>query len=249
MKIVGRIESLWRYPVKSMMGEQLPEAYLWGGGVFGDRRYGFLTSAAPADFPYFTARERHDMLLHRASYRHPDKMIRPNGGLSPDDGAIVVETPQGEQLAVDDPRLIELLRVGVRERHHITLIHSENAIVDSRPVSLFSLQTLKHLSRENGMELDKRRFRANIYVDLGAEGGFTEDDWVGRRLRMGSDAVVEISKRNQRCKLITLDPDSTEGTPEVMSRLARNHEMRAGIYATVVAQGMVSAGDEIRLLD
>jgi len=249
MAFVARVESLWRYPVKSMMGEQLTEAYLGKGGVYGDRRYGFLSSAAPADFPYFTARERHDMLLHRAKYRHPEQMVRPNGPLSPADRAIEVETPAGERLLVDDTRLIDRLHEGVRERHQIALIQSERAIVDSRPVSLFSLQTVRQIAQEVGQELDKRRFRANIYMDLVSGGGFTEDAWVGRRLQVGRDVIAEISKRNMRCKLITLDPNSTEPNPEVAKGLARNHEMRAGIYATVAVEGMVATGDEIRLLD
>jgi uncharacterized protein YcbX len=57
--IVGRVESLWRYPVKSMRGEELREAYLTAKGVYGDRRYAFLSTGARKDFPYFTAREQH----------------------------------------------------------------------------------------------------------------------------------------------------------------------------------------------
>lgn len=252
MNILGHVESLWRYPVKSMMGEQLVEAYLGAGGVFGDRRYGFLSSAAPADFPYFTARERHEMLLHRPMYRHPEKMTRPNGALAVDDDVIEVETPDGERLAVDDPRLIEVLRAGLceemRDRHRITLIHSEDAIVDSRPVSLCSLQTVRQVGKEVGSTLDKRRLRANVYIDLDDEPGFTEDGWVGWQLRLGESVVVEILKRNKRCKLITLDPGSAEANPDVMKRVAHDHESRAGIYAAVLAEGMVSVGDEIRVV-
>ena len=59
-------------------------------------------------------------------------------------------------------------------------------------------------------ELDKRRFRANVYVDLASGKGFEEDEWVGRKLGIGAVAVVEILKRTKRCKLITLDPDTSE---------------------------------------
>lgn len=246
---VGQIQSLWRYPVKSMRGETLARAHLGPGGVYGDRRYGFLSSAAPEDFPYFTARERHAMLLHRAFYRYPEKMHHPNGPLTEADGIIDVETPDGERFAINDPRLIELLRSGVSERHQIQLIQSEAAIVDSRPVSLISLQTIRDFGDQINIDLDKRRFRANLYLDLPSAAGFSEDSWVGRRLRLGSEVVVEILKRNQRCKLITLDPETTEPNPEVMKGLARDHEMRAGIYAAVVAAGMVSAGDEVQLLN
>jgi len=201
--IVGWVESVWRYPVKSMRGEELPLAFVGSGGIFGDRRYAFVSSAAPADFPYFTAREQEPMLLHRVLYRFPEKLARPNGALSAADGAIEVETPAGERLAVDDSRLIELLRDGVSARHRVLLIQSEEAIVDSRPISLFSLQTVRQLSAEVGVPLDKRRFRANLYVDLAEGRGFAEDAWAGRRLSIGKDVVIEVLKRNKRCKMIT----------------------------------------------
>jgi uncharacterized protein YcbX len=232
-----------------MRGEELPAAFVGFGGVFGDRRYGFVSSAAPADFPYFTAREKEPMLLHRALYRFPEKLARPNGALSAAEGAIEVETPAGERLAVEDSRLIELLRDGVAERHRLSLIQSEEAIVDSRPISLFSLQTVRQLSAEVGVPLDKRRFRANLYVDLAEGRGFAEDAWVGRRLSIGKDVVIEVLKRNKRCKMITLDPDTAEANPEVMKRVAREHESCAGIYARAVVEGMVACGDEIRFAD
>jgi uncharacterized protein YcbX len=180
--VIGRVESLWRYPVKSMRGEQLTEAYFRFGGVHGDRRYAFLSSAAPDDFPFLTAREKHAMLLHRALYRHPELMVKPDRRSSGAFAAVEVETPAGERLAVDDPRLMDLLRAGLRERHELTMFQSDAAITDSRPISLFSLQTARQLSSEVNLELDKRRFRANIYVDLASGEGFGEDGLVGRRL-------------------------------------------------------------------
>jgi uncharacterized protein YcbX len=176
-------------------------------------------------------------------------MARPDGVLSASDAAIEVETPAGERLAVEDSRLIELLREGVAERHQVTLMQSDDALVDSRPISLFSLQTVRQLSGEVGVALDKRRFRANLYVDLAEGGGFTEDSWVGRRLAVGKEVVVEVLKRNKRCKLITLDPETAEPNPEVMKRVAHAHESCAGIYARAVVAGMVAVGDDIRLID
>jgi uncharacterized protein YcbX len=253
MNVVGRVESLWRYPVKSMRGEELREAYLTAKGVYGDRRYAFLSSGARKDFPYFTAREQHEMLLHRAWYLHPEKMVRPEGELSLADAAIEVETPTGERLSIDDPRLIELLRERLREwqqkRHQVMLIHSDSPVVDTRPLSLFSLQTVRQLGEEVGEEMDKRRFRANVYIDVASGKGFEEDGWVGRKLDVGSVAVVEILKRTKRCKLITLDPDTSEPNTTVMKLVAREHELRAGISAAVVVEGMIAVGDEIRLLD
>ena len=48
MSIVGHVESLWRYPVKSMRGEQLEKVFLGFLGIYGDRLYAFQSSGAPS---------------------------------------------------------------------------------------------------------------------------------------------------------------------------------------------------------
>ncbi|HSB15380.1 MAG TPA: MOSC N-terminal beta barrel domain-containing protein, partial [Bryobacteraceae bacterium] len=77
MKLIGRVESVWRYPVKSMRGEQLPEAFVGFGGIYGDRLFAFRSSAAPKGFPYLTGREQEEMLLYQPRYRYPEKMSKP----------------------------------------------------------------------------------------------------------------------------------------------------------------------------
>ena len=56
MSAVGRVESVWRYPVKSMCGEQLPEIFASFAGVWGDRVFAFRSTATPVGFPYLTGR-------------------------------------------------------------------------------------------------------------------------------------------------------------------------------------------------
>jgi uncharacterized protein len=77
MSVVGRVESVWRYPVKSMRGEQLPEIYAAFAGVWGDRLFAFTSTATPVGFPYLTGREAHEMLLYRPRFRYPDKAAKP----------------------------------------------------------------------------------------------------------------------------------------------------------------------------
>jgi uncharacterized protein YcbX len=72
MSLVGKVESLWRYPVKSMRGEELEEAFVGFSGVYGDRLFAFKSSAAPKGFPYLTGREQEEMLLYRPRFRHPE---------------------------------------------------------------------------------------------------------------------------------------------------------------------------------
>ena len=262
MTAIGKVESLWRYPVKSMRGEELNEAFMGFSGFYGDRLYAFTSSAAPKGFPFFTGREQSEMLRYRPRYHDPSKALRPTNlaeaesiapGVTPvfaepAELIVDVETPSGEVLAVDDPALIGSLTAGLGDKHTLTLSRSERAMTDCRPVSLFSVQTARQLGAEIGADVDKRRFRANIYIDLESTGGFDEDAFVGRSLRIGSKAVVSILERDPRCKMVTLDPDTAESTPEVLRKLAKAHNGMAGVYGAVLVEGSVQPGDTIELL-
>jgi hypothetical protein len=241
MSRVGVVHSLWRYPVKSMRGEELEEAFVGFGGIRGDRRFAFRSSANGEEFPYFTGREQRQMLRYRPRFRQPGDDIA---------GAALVnvETPDGERFAVDDPQLIERLRRDVGPQHHVTLMHSDRALADAFPVSIISVQTAQALGEETAMQCDPRRFRANIYVDLGADAGFAENDFVGQSLRIGAEVVVKVIKRDTRCMMITLDPDTAEKTPALLKRVAQAHSGTAGVYGDVVREGMIRKGDTLELL-
>ncbi len=120
-------------------------------------------------------------------------------------------------------------------------------MTDCRPVSMFSVQTARQLGEEIGDDVDPRRFRANIYVDLESAGGFGEDTFIGRSLRSGSKAVLSILERDPRCKMITLDPDTAESNPEVLRTVAKAHKGMAGVYGAVLVEGIVRKGDAIVL--
>src|SRR6266404_9347740 len=114
MSIIGRVDSLWRYPVKSMRGEELDEAFAGYPGIYGDRVFAFKSSASPTGFPYFTAREQRRLLQYRPRFRYPDIAARPvnlteadrmgAGRLDADISGLMVdvETPRGKTLAIDD---------------------------------------------------------------------------------------------------------------------------------------------------
>jgi uncharacterized protein YcbX len=260
MSIVGKIDSLWRYPVKSMRGEELDEAFASFSGVYGDRLFAFESSASPKGFPYLTAREQQRLLQYRPHFRHPDKAARPvnlteaeSMGANPvwadPSGLMVdVETPDGRTLAIDDPALMDMLRTDIDQKHQLTLMRSERAMTDCRPVSIFSLQSAEQLGEETGAPIDKRRFRANVYVDLISAQGFGENEFVGRSVRIGPKAVVTILERDPRCVMITLDPDTGEKTPAILKKVAQAHEGMAGVYGAVMVEGMLHKGDSIELL-
>jgi uncharacterized protein len=261
MSAIGTVESLWRYPVKSMRGEELDEVFAGFSGVYGDRLFAFSSSASPKGFPFLTGREQRQMLRYRPRFRQPEKAARPINQAeaeklppgvtplyaAPDDLMLDVETPTGDALAIDDSALIEALRQGIDAKHQLTLLRSERALTDCRPLSIFGVQSARKLGEETGITVDKRRFRANIYLDL-AEG-FAEDEFVGRSIRIGPKVIVSILERDPRCMMITLDPDTGEKEPALLKKVAQAHSGMAGVYGAVLVEGMVHKGDSVELVN
>jgi uncharacterized protein len=263
MNIIGTVESLWRYPVKSMHGEELDKMFTGFSGIYCDRFFAFRSSASPRGFPYLTAREQHQMLRYHPRFRYPEKAAAPLNlaeaeGIGPGatpvyadsmDLMVDVETPAGDVVAIDDPRLIDMLREGIEDKHQLTLVRSERTMTDCRPVSLLALQTVRKLAEETGIAVDKRRFRANIYLDLASADGFAEDKFVGRSLCIGPKVILSILERDPRCIMITLDPDTGAIAPALLKKVAQAHCSMTGVYGAVLAEGMIRKGDSVELLN
>ena len=263
MTSIGTVESLWRYPVKSMSGEAIAETFLGFSGFYRDRCFAFKNSAAHKGHPYLTARLQQQMLRYRPQFRYPERAAKPPNlteavsiapGVTPINGdpqdlILDVVTPSGEVIAVDDPTLIEMLGEGIGENNRLTLMHSDRGFIDCRPVSLISLQSVRQLEKELDIPIDKRRFRANIYLNLAADRPFAEDELVGRKLRIGSSAVIMVLERDPRCKMISLDPDTGEHNPEVLRKVAQTHAACAGVYCAVLVEGILRERDSIEVLD
>ena len=261
MSIVGKVESLWRYPVKSMRGEELDEMFVGYAGVYGDRLFAFASSANANGFPFFTGRDQRQMIRYRARFRNPEKAARPVNlsdaekhnatplYAAPNDLMVDIETPDGKTFAINDPALIDNLRANIDEKHQLTLLRSDKAMTDCRPLSIFAVQSAKKLGEETGTSVDKRRFRANVYLDLNSSWGFAEDAFVGKTLRIGPKVVVSVVERDPRCIMITLDPDTAEKSPAILKAVAQAHEGMAGVYGAVLAEGMIHKGDSVELLN
>ncbi|HST51110.1 MAG TPA: MOSC domain-containing protein [Pyrinomonadaceae bacterium] len=263
MTTIGTVESLWRYPIKSMSGETLTEAFMGFSGFYGDRCFAFKNSSARKGFPYLNANVQQQMLRYRPQFRYAERAAKPPNlaeamrivpgvnpaNAEPNDLILDVVTPSGAVVSVDDPALIGMLCEGLRGENHLTLVRSDRALTDCRPISLISLQTVRQIEAELGFSVDKRRFRANVYLNLASDYGFAEDELVGRRLRIGSHAVIMVLERNPRCKMISLDPDTGEHNPEVLRQVARAHAAFAGVYCAVLVEGILMKSDSIELLD
>ncbi|HBD12346.1 MAG TPA: MOSC domain-containing protein [Porticoccaceae bacterium] len=265
MTQIGTVASLWRYPVKSMRGEQVDTAFVGYSGVYGDRLFAFQYPGSMAFFPYFTGREYQPLLLYTPRFRYPEHARQPvswaeaestSVGITPlysapAQLAVDVTTPDGTSFAIDDEALIQHLAGTERDAGQFTLSRSDRAMTDCRPLSLIANQTILQLSEELGRPVDARRFRANIYIDW-CEGsgldGFAESKLVERRLRIGDKVVISIVARDGRCAMITYDPDSGAADPSILRQVTKAHERIAGVYAAVLVEGLIYPGDAVELI-
>ena len=262
MSIVGKIESIWRYPVKSMCGEQLEEAFVSFAGVMGDRVYSFLKSNGNPGFPWHTARDQESLLQYKPRFKYGRVTIKPENleaaegmgpGINPvypeiEQFAVEVETPSGDVYNVEDEAFLAHLK-SLSSNPTLTLHFTQRSQFDCRPLALFSIQMGELLAEELGMELDKRRFRANLYVQWHEDKPkLYENELVGKRLKIGDKVEINVLERDPRCKMITLDPDTSEANPEVIKHVSKAHEGYAGVYGAVLVEGVVKAGDAIELL-
>jgi len=227
---VGRVAGLWRHPVKSLPPEPLRVAEVSWYGIAGDRRWGFVRAAATAGgFPWLTLRERPDLLRF-----HP-RLVDPS---RPDASAVVVTTPAGADLDVDDPALAAEIGPGV---HALKL---DRGAFDAAPLSLVSTGTVASLSNLVGSSLAVGRFRPNILLD-----GAGEEELVGCTLRAGT-VTFRIDSRDRRCRIVDVDPltGTRDPDPRTLRAIARHHQALLGVYATPVAAGTIAVGDPVTLV-
>lgn len=262
MAKIGKIVSVWRYPVKGMRGEKLDQGFAAFGGFYGDRLYAFRTQAAPPGFPYHTAREQEDLLLYQPKFRSPEAARKPPNlaeaeamppGATPvfaDKEALAVDVvcPDGRSEPIDSPALLEDVKQSRDDGDDVTLVYSERPLTDCRPISLFNVTTAKQMGEEVGAPLDIRRFRANLYIKLEPNEPFVENNLVGHTIKIGDKLVLSVLERDPRCKMIGLDPDTGDNNPRVLQQLTRAHEGRAGLYAAVLVEGLVHPDDPIEVL-
>ncbi|MEM1129987.1 MAG: MOSC domain-containing protein [Pseudomonadota bacterium] len=257
---IGTLESIWRYPVKGMKGEEIPFGYAAFAGLMGDRIYGVIAADGDPAFPWHTGRDQEEFVIYNAKYLDGEHLLLPadldaHEGLAPgiapvypdaDAFEVTVETPEGKSFNIDSPEFLADLEATTERK--LRVHKTQRGQHDCRPLSIFSLSAAKALSDETGMDVDKRRFRANFYVEWDdTSDPYYEFSLVGKTLKIGDKLEVQVIERDPRCKMITLDPDTAEESPKLLQHVSRSHGGDAGVFAAVLQEGRIKKGDEIHV--
>jgi hypothetical protein len=249
---IGRVEALFRYPVKSMGGERVDAANLGWHGLEGDRRLAFrrFNEGDRSGFPWLTASKLPDLVLFTPKRRE-------DGGREYNDQGDVhlpthIRTPDGAELPVFGEDLAA--EVGRRYGAPVQMMQLRHGIFDEASISVIALDTVGEIERLAGQSLDVRRFRPNIVVRLLRPVPFQEDEWVGGELSFGeldiahdNGPAIGVTMRDVRCSMVNLDPDSAKSAPEVLKAVVRAHQNTAGVYGAVTRIGRLAVGQTIFL--
>ena len=227
--MVGSVSSLWRYPVKSMLGEACAELAIEPRGVAGDRLYALVDADGKLGSGKDTRRIRRIDGLFSLRARYVG-------------GVPEVEFPDGSRLLAGDarmdPALSDTLGVSVALAREQAVSH-----FDSSPVHLLGTRALAWLrSRLPASKLDERRFRPNLVLDTEED----EQSWLGRVLRIG-EVRLRVDAPTERCRMTTLAQDDLPSDPQVLRRLGQEAQLQFGVYAQVLAPGTVRVGDRVLL--
>jgi len=235
-----RVLELWRYPVKSLQGEQLDSVTVTGDGLEGDRRFAIYDVETGLGL---TARRVPELLFASARLRDDGRVdiTLPDGSLARTDDALSAWLGRRaalRSLGAEVPRRYENPVVDFEhEREHdwTPFEGAPGAFHDSpgARVSLVSTVTIG--------EWDRRRFRSNVLLD-----GDGEDSLVGAQVSLG-DAVIEVGMRIERCVMtVRPQPGGMEGDLQVLRTIARERDNCLAVGALVTQPGRVAVGDELK---
>jgi uncharacterized protein YcbX len=223
-----------------MAGTATESAFLGWHGLEGDRRFAFRRVGDDSGFPWLTASRLPELLLY-----HPVGLDESTGEPLPTH----VRTPAGSYVKLRSAEL--KAEVAERFGSGVDLMKLNHGIFDEAAVSVISLATIAGIGREAGLDLDRRRFRANVVVETERCEPFLEDGWLGRMLVFGDSdpqPAVSVTTCDARCMMINLDPETGEQDARVMKTVVRLNKNNAGVYATVVRSGTIRVGDRVTLV-
>jgi uncharacterized protein len=235
-----RVAELWRYPVKSLQGERLPEAAIDALGIAGDRRWALFDRDTGLGL---TARRVPELLFGSARVR--------------DDGGVEVVLPDGT-VTTDETVLSDWLgrRVELRaasEKGDVVPTYETPADEDvPDPTEWLQWEgapgpfhdspriRLSLVSTGTLGSWDRRRFRANVVFD-----GEGEDGLRGQEAQLGS-VRIRVGIPIARCVMTTRpQPGGIARDTSVLKTIHRDREGLLAVRAAVLEAGTVRTGDAL----
>jgi len=269
----GVVVSLFRYPVKSMMGEELNATEVADRGLVGDRAFAIVDSSDGKVGSAKNPRKWPDLFDFRATYIEPPHigMKMPSVRITLPDGTIVINKQDDVDYILSEAlhRKVALEAAsGVAEKvlanaeeywpdmeeleyrnevTHFTL--PEGTFFDCALVHLLTTATLDRLSELYPQgRFETRRFRPNLVIQPGTdEKGFVENNWVGHTLLIGHQVRLKITASCARCVMTTLSQGDLPKDLGILRTAAQNNKANVGVYATVVQGGTIHRGDAVWL--
>jgi uncharacterized protein len=270
----GSVAALWRYPVKSMLGEEVNAAEVTERGLLGDRQFAVVDPATGKVAGAKNPRKWGNFLDFRAAYAEPPR----TGVTLP---AVRVMLPDGRVVLSDQPDLPEILSSALGR--DVALAAAEptgespgataeeywpdlegldfrDTVTDfDLPAGTFfdfavvHLLTTATIDRLRAMypegRFEPRRFRPNIVVSTGPdEHGFVENDWTGRTVAIGEQVRLRVTGPCPRCVMTTLPQADLPKDPGILRTAVQHNQAHVGVYADVLAGGPIRRGDRVRLV-
>ncbi|HEV8438317.1 MAG TPA: MOSC N-terminal beta barrel domain-containing protein [Methylomirabilota bacterium] len=265
---IGTVVSLWRYPVKSMMGEELNASEVTERGLLGDRAYALVDSSDGKAATAKNPRKWPRLFDFRATFTQP---VRPAAKVPP----VRIALPDGATVTSEQGDLDQILSKaldrevtfraasrgavnaeeywpdmeGLDHRDTVTdFTLPEGTFFDVAMVHLLTTATLDRLRELYPQgRFEVRRFRPNIVVQLASGGkGFAENAWVGHTLAIGT-ARLNISGPCGRCVMTTLAQGDLPRDPGILRAAAQHNQVNVGVYAAVARGGTIRRGDPVRM--
>ena len=268
--VVGSIVSLWRYPVKSMMGEELNAAEVTKGGLLADRAYALVDGSDGKIASAKNPRKWPTLFDFRAALADtprtgvkvpPVRIALPDGtivnSVQPDIDQILSEALHREvRLSAQPERRAATAEEywpdieGLDHRETVTDFGlPEGTFFDCAVAHLMTTATLDRLRELYPQgRFEVRRFRPNMVVETGTgEKDFVENAWIGRILAIGDAVRLSITSHCPRCVMTTLPQGDLPRDAGILRTAAKHNRANIGVYASVLQGGKVRRGDSVRL--
>jgi uncharacterized protein len=266
---IGCVAEVWRYPVKSMMGEEIDHAYVTPHGMLGDRAYALIDRATGKVASAKNPRKWPGLFGFKAAYcapPAPPDEIPPVMIALPDSGLFRSDLPGLDRALTNALDREVSLKRGAPEQ--VTLeeywpdmddLAHRDAVTDEAmppatffdcaPIHLLTTATLAKLSSlypEGSFVV--RRFRPNLVIAMDdGEASFAEQSWVGRTIAIGREVRLKVTIGTGRCVMTTLPQGDLPRDLGILKTAVKHNGGQIGVYATVVKGGTVRGSDVVRL--